>query len=349
MRSDKYWQQRTEERLSELYTDVDNFENDLRGHYTTALMEMQKEIAYFYSKYSIENGVPYKEAIKMLTGDDYRVWKRDITDYLEEIQSLVDNNNDKQANDVLKDLNALSIRSRINRLDGMIAKINVILGKLSLEEKRRTEDHLKRLYKDSYHKTMFDLFQGIEVGGSFAPVSDKLIRSTLEHPWSGANFSSRIWNNRDRLVQVLREELTQSMIQGKDLRKTSAIVAKRMDVSVKQAGVVVQTESAYIIEEASAKAYENSGVIEQYEILATLDNRTSQICQKQDGKIYNVVDRMTGSNYPPFHPRCRTTTIPVTRWHDEDRTRIARDLNGKTYYVPASMKYEEWYNTHVKE
>ncbi|WP_339074255.1 hypothetical protein [Clostridioides difficile] len=44
--------------------------------------------------------------------------------------------------------------------------------------------------------------------------------------------------------------------------------------------------------------------------------------------------------------RCRTTTAPF--FSDEEGYRVARDENGKTYYVPSNMKYKEWHKKYVK-
>lgn len=81
--------------------------------------------------------------------------------------------------------------------------------------------------------------------------------------------------------------------------------------------------------------------MEEYEILATLDSRTSVICQEKDGKHYPVDDIQVGINYPPFHPNCRTTTIKYNPDY-EGRTRMAKDKDGKNVKVPLGMKYEEW-------
>ncbi|OKO89746.1 minor capsid protein [Geobacillus proteiniphilus] len=50
--------------------------------------------------------------------------------------------------------------------------------------------------------------------------------------------------------------------------------------------------------------------MEKYEILATLDMRTSDICRSMDGKVYEVKNYKPGTTAPTFHVRCRTTTIP---------------------------------------
>ncbi len=82
----------------------------------------------------------------------------------------------------------------------------------------------------------------------------------------------------------------------------------------------------------------------KYEILATLDSKTCNVCGELDNKVYEVGKEITGVNMPPFHPLCRCTTVP--HYDDtpaEGLTRAARDPEtGKTYEVPADMTWEEW-------
>ncbi|MEG2323494.1 MAG: hypothetical protein RSB80_03930 [Anaerovoracaceae bacterium] len=63
-----------------------------------------------------------------------------------------------------------------------------------------------------------------------------------------------------------------------------------------------------------------------------------------------VKDFAEGVTAPPFHPRCRTTTMPAVddEWM-EGTTRIARGADGKTYSVPADMKYEDWKKKFAKD
>ncbi len=49
-----------------------------------------------------------------------------------------------------------------------------------------------------------------------------------------------------------------------------------------------------------------------------------------------------GISEPPFHPNCRCTTVPYDEDWDYNGQRIAKDKDGKYYYVPETMTYEEW-------
>jgi len=75
---------------------------------------------------------------------------------------------------------------------------------------------------------------------------------------------------------------------------------------------------------------------------------------KKTGSQYRMeaysTDRViVGVNYPPFHVGCRTTTTPAYETTDiASMSRAARDANGKYITVPASMTYEEWYETYIE-
>ena len=97
---------------------------------------------------------------------------------------------------------------------------------------------------------------------------------------------------------------------------------------------------------ADEDSYRESG-LEKYQILVTLDNRTSDICRSMDGKIFDVKDYNVSITAPPFHARCRSTTIPWFEDFLEDETRAMRDpITNKTERIP-HMEYDDWYKIHV--
>ena len=107
------------------------------------------------------------------------------------------------------------------------------------------------------------------------------------------------------------------------------------------------TESAYFHSISQKKAFDELDV-DEYEIVATLDSRTSEICQDMDGKHFPMEDYKVGITAPPFHVYCRSTTVP---YFDDEFTlkekRAARDKEGKTFYVPGDMKYKDWKDKYI--
>ena len=57
-------------------------------------------------------------------------------------------------------------------------------------------------------------------------------------------------------------------------------------------------------------SYKEAGV-EYYEYLAVGDDRTSEECMDLNGKIFRLDEARVGENFPPMHPNCRCTIIPV--------------------------------------
>jgi SPP1 gp7 family putative phage head morphogenesis protein len=105
-----------------------------------------------------------------------------------------------------------------------------------------------------------------------------------------------------------------------------------MATSKRKAETLVRTSVNHIHSAADQLLYKaNSDLVEEYEIFATLDTRTTILCASLDGQRFKVND--PEGLKPPFHWGCRTTTIPVVNYAalglpQPERTR---------------QTYEEWF------
>ncbi|AMA72919.1 minor capsid protein [Aneurinibacillus thermoaerophilus] len=334
--SPEYWAKRMEEITEADMTRTAEVEKKIAKAYQKAQREIIKQIEAFVARYASENGMTYQQAIVYLNRDEFRQWRMNIEEFVERIEKTGDQL-------LLLELNTLSARSRITRLEQLLMQINVQLAELKQEQEEVLEEHFIESAAETYYQTTFAVQQGIGMATTVAVLDTQAIQMILTMPWSGANYSERIWKDRQRLTQVLEEELVQHFIQAKDIRQTSKAVAERMEASYANAVRLVRTESSYVVNQATMKAYENTGFIEEYEFLATLDRKTSKVCQQQDGKRYKLSDAVVGVNYPPLHPHCRSTTVPVVTGSKVSE-RLARDAKGNAIKVPATMDYKEWYN-----
>ena len=179
----------------------------------------------------------------------------------------------------------------------------------------------------------------------------KLKRQSIKDakPWAadGYNFSERIWGNKNKLISEVHNELSRNIMLGADPQKAIDSLAKKMNTSKNNAGRLVMTEEAYFSSAAQKDCFESLGV-EQYEIVATLDSHTSDICRSLDGKHFPMKDYQPGVTAPPFHVYCRSTTVPYFDEQFDIGERAARDEEtGKTYYIPDDMNYQEWKETFV--
>jgi SPP1 gp7 family putative phage head morphogenesis protein len=210
------------------------------------------------------------------------------------------------------------------------------------EYQKSTEFYIDAI-GEAYGRTAFDIQKGVGRGFSISGLSEKRVSEILRHNWSGAHYSSRIWNNTSQIAARVKQDLLAGFLSGKSGAKMARELQDDFGVGAMEARRLVRTETNYMANQAELESYADCG-IDQYEYLATLDGRTSTICQGLDGKRYPIEQAVPGQNYPPMHPFCRSTTVAVIGDEEaEGMMRRARDpVTGKTYLVPADMTYGEW-------
>lgn len=222
------------------------------------------------------------------------------------------------------------------------------IEKLSYQEQNTTEEFIIESYKDTYYKLAYELQKGHNVAFQIAALDIDTVKNIISKPWTTDEFtfSDRIWKNKNSLIDTLQKELSQSIMRGKAPDEIIEKISKTFNVSKNKAGTLVMTESAFFSSVARKNCFKDLGV-EKYEIVATLDSRTSEICRELDGKVYRMSDYKEGTTAPPFHVRCRSTTAPYFEDEFEFGERAARNTNGKTYYVPSNINYNEWLEKYV--
>lgn len=339
MKSRDYWKKRSEEVATKQFKKTDNYLLSMQLEYQEALNSIQKDIEVFYARFAQNNEISLYDARQLLNSNQLKEFKMS----LEEFTQKAKNNKNQQWE---KELNNVSYKVRITRLQALQTQIKSAIEDLYIKQQEGATALLKGIYQDTYYRNIYEIYKGLGVGVNFAKLDKNTIEKVVTEPWHGDNYSSRIWNNKEKLSMELQTNLIQAFIRGDSIDKTSKIIADRMNVARNRAITLVSTESAYITSKSTFDSYIGSGIVKQYEILATLDLRTSPICRSMDGKVFNVSEKMIGINAPPFHPRCRTTTVAY--FPDAvDEERIARDHEGKTYKVDGNMNYEQWHKERV--
>ena len=315
--SKEYWGKREAYKLKKGLKDLKKIEKELVDEYKKAMNEIGKEISNLFYKYAKDNNLSYSDAKKYLNSKEFKEFKHDLKSYMKLIEETGDE-------ELLLELNTLAMKSRISRLEEMFYQCGKYINEAYESTNKRLQIAYSSTIKDNYYQTIYDIHKAIGVGASFSYIDNDMIKEILAFPWSGRHYSSRLWSNRTKLKNAMVEELTQMLIQGKGVKETSKALSKRLDADLKNCIRLIHTEHSYFM----------------YQFLATLDNRTSEICQKLDGKVFNLKDRVVGVNASPMHPRCRSCEIPYI---DNDySTRFARDSKGKRIEIPSSITYKEW-------
>lgn len=120
------------------------------------------------------------------------------------------------------------------------------------------------------------------------------------------------------MVDKLSEIVIRGAMTGMSLERMQMEFRQTFQVEKYKAERLLRTEMAYFHNEAEQESYRDLG-IEQYIYIATLDNRTSEVCADLDGKVFKTKDGKVGVNLPPMHPNCRSTTGP---YYDESVLKI---------------------------
>jgi SPP1 gp7 family putative phage head morphogenesis protein len=341
LRNREYWEKRALRIEAEFNDDAEAYNKKLKQEFERAMREVQREIDIFYQRFAVDNKVSFEEARRILSRTDRNKFKRDLNGFIELVKNNIDGRFEKE-------IRNLSNRVRITRYQELMTRIKVILAELYDSYEIGTTELMWDTYEESYYRNLHNIQTGVEFGKNFSLLPEDAINEVIRYPWSGEDFSARIWGQNDDTFNRLRIRITQGLIQGQSVQNQSRIISNAMDVSYSNARRLVRTESNYFLNQGSLRAYEEMGV-ESYEYLATLDSRTSTVCRGLDGKIFKIEDARAGVNYPAMHPNCRSTTIPGLdeNFADEEEFRVARDLSTNQVYTVPNMTYEAWYNQYV--
>lgn len=340
-RNAEYWEKRFEDILIANEALALEYERKMAKLYEQVKLETERELEAFYQRYSTENGLSIADTRKRLNPKQLKNFSKQQKIYLDKVRDLIAQGADLgEYEEVLR---KLSGRAYVSRLQEIQNNLNSQIMILTGQQQISLTGLLSQAYLQGYVQSTFALQQGLGFGTSFTIPPNDDVAKILKTPWNGNNYSDSVWANKQKLTKWLSTDLPRHFAAGSGVQEMSKELSEKLGSNYNDAVRLVRTEVNYISNQSSMDAYENGGVVEKYQILATLDNRTSEICRDMDGKVFNVKDREVAVNMPPFHVRCRTTTIPY--FDDEDYeglTRIARGGDNKTYYVPANMTYREW-------
>lgn len=148
------------------------------------------------------------------------------------------------------------------------------------------------------------------------------INQLIKSPWAGSNYSDRIWKNKAQLIASMKSELTNGIVQGKSIYEVANMMDDRLQVGRSQTQRLVRTEYMHALNMGQIESYKAKGY-KKLRWVATMDNKTSEICRSRNGKEYDI------DNLPdiPAHPNCRCTYVPVITQEMIDEDEFGIKLN----------------------
>lgn len=356
-RNKEYWNRRV---LVDKAKIINNAEDFLRRNqkdlYGKAEKEIQTEVEKLYRKFADQQKITLAEARQLIWDADFRKidWQGMIKESLD-LREQIRNEKGNLPDEIIAALEeqhkklearmaAYTKRGQISQLELRQIEIDRKLLSLYDDQQKNIYDYLHSEYDDGYYRQIYNTQQRVGFGHDFVHPNETAIDKAILNQYQRQNFSKTLYQHCEHFSKDLRENLVVGMIRGENLDKMASRIHKRMGVACSAARRLVRTETAYVYEQATKDAYEQCD-IEYYEYMASLDNKTSEMCRKLDGKHFKVKDALPGKNYPPMQPNCRSTTVcwfPGEEEKKKQTKRLAKEEYGHYYEVPADMTYRQW-------
>lgn len=348
MKGADYWEQRAIKDKKFATNKTEEYINSrLTKAYSKVSKELEEEISELYKKLDKSRALLSQSKEKLLTSSEaseikelLKLLEKEKAKLLEaaELPEEIVKNIEENIKLIEESLKLKSTNGYITHLELMNERINSLALSVANENQINMYGFISSQYKDNYFRGVFRVQQGIGFGKDFISPNPKVVQGIIMKKFAGSSFSKRIWKDANKLATTLKDTLTNGLIRGESIDQMTKRLLTRIDASKSHARTLIRTESARIYEEATKESYKECG-IEKYIFLATLDRKTSLICQELDMKSFPLDKAKAGENYPPMHPNCRSTTMADTK----PLKRLARGSDGKNYTVDGNLSYKEWY------
>lgn len=197
---------------------------------------------------------------------------------------------------------------KYDRYTKMLDNIKEIVKSLGGKEKNFVQTSLTDNYVNACKGTgdIITKIGGNTIKIDFSIVPKEQIERSINYPWSGADYSSRIWDNKNKLIKNLSETVTQGIVQGKSNTDMARDLKDRMDKGAYECRRLVRTETQHILVSASVDTYKKAG-LEKLQFYAAEDERTCDECGELHEQIFDFDD----APICPIHCSCRCVLLPV--------------------------------------
>lgn len=341
MKSSEYWKLRFQALEEESYQKGEACRKDIQEQFRIATNHITREIEHWYQRLADNNNISLMAAKQLLKQNELKEFHWSVKQY---IKAGKENTVDQRW---MKQLENASARYHISHLEAMKLQMQQHCESLCTTYQNNVTDFLRESYRDTFYRTAYEIQKGTGIGSNLTKLDQRKIDTVLSKPWAadGSNFSNRIWKNKEKLVKELHTELSQSLIRGESPDKAIKHLTEKMEVSEKQVKRLVLTELAAIRSKSRLDSYKALDV-EQYQIIAILDSKTSELCQELNRKVFLLKDYEVGITAPPFHVCCRSDIIPY--YDDKDSNKEVTTKNNSTKKaISKDMTYQEWKKSFV--
>ena len=257
-----------------------------------------------------------------------KIQKKSVQTILDQIAKIILEYN---VTDAVMDI---SIQEKLKLKKQMNNLINDILKGEYESEKDVIANTLDNVAKDSYYSSCY--IYGLCTSYTLVPVKQDILDDIINKKIDGKTYSNRIWKNKNAVAKMLKKEINDFLNGKTDVNTISKNIKNRFNIDNNVSNRLLRTEIAKVQCETN-EVWAKEHNIKKQLFCATLDKRTSKICQSLDGKIYDFDDE--DKKIPPLHPNCRSCLIEIVDgWKPTER------LDNETKKRINYKSYEEWKN-----
>lgn len=295
--SQEYWNKRArQDKIKVIKTaeyGVDNLKKLLKKN----LDSVEKQIKDFYNKYGDEG--KYAESLSYAEFQKYKARLR-----LKAKQNPQDKTLQRLAKQDIP-------KYRIDRLRALQTDLQIQLTEATRGQEAGIYKTLKDVAKVSQATTASRFKKTLDV--AFDKIASRKMEKILSSDWVGnMNWSERLWKDRELVGKKVTDILEVGIPQGKSMQSMSRELAQATNQSFNNAFRLIRTESAHVDGEVLLESFKQAKAelgYTKYIFDATIDSRTSDDCERLDGKVIPIDEAVIGENFPPVHPNCRSTAI----------------------------------------
>lgn len=225
---------------------------------------------------------------------------------------------------------------RAQRLANLNESVSSILNTNYSKVKRTVASGLKNLAVYEGQNTVTRLNRAIGADLFNVTLTEEGLKAVVSSATIDGATVGEWWNKQNsdfkkkfkRQMADATKQIQMGIVRGEGVGelvrrvKGTALFPGMMKGAKRHADALVRTSVMQVANDARMEMYKgNEDVMEGYEVIATLDTRTTPQCRSRDGLRYDINYKPVGHSMGwvsfPCHWRCRTTTVPwLKSWAD---------------------------------
>lgn len=309
-----YWTDRQEQLKQAAEKDEAKLRKRLSSFYDAEFKRLEKEIAAYYQQYGEDNVIAYRTLLQSLSNEERRLLMERMDEFMAKYPQYA---------------NLMPVRESIyglDRLQGL--QYSVYMSEAEIAG--YTAEQIQAYETSLSHKGLNYAMETRGFGKNFYGIDSDTVKQFVGVPWcNGENFSTRIWNDTQKLAQYLSQDIAQGFARGDSYDRMVRNLRQRFNrVNRRDAYRLIYTEGTYVMAESSMQPFTED--FERYRISTVGDSRVCPICRAMSERVFEIPERQPGTNFPPFHPFCRCTfEIVVDDWDKWMDDYVAKHSGGR--------------------